>query len=178
MGTIDCVDIVRAKKTLTKKPKEKREKKRKMVRAKKKRKEMTKFLFLLSPNLVISYYIYQIRHLIIISALLTKKRGKKRSTASVRNIPQSNGSKNAQKIPIQRAKCQTNPPSKKKRPNISLQNEKNIAKRWCFLSKKQKRILSSPFKNKTKQKFPLSNRTKKQNFALFCSCEFVLEINT
>merc|ERR1712228_886682 len=104
---------VRAKKTLTKKPKEKREKKRKMVRAKKKRKEMTKFLFLLSPNLVISYYIYQIRHLIIISALLTKKRGKKRSTASVRNIPQSNGSKNAQKIPIQRAKCQTNPPSKK-----------------------------------------------------------------
>merc|ERR1712083_1113618 len=66
---------VRAKKTLTKKPKEKREKKRKMVRAKKKRKEMTKFLFLLSPNLVISYYIYQIRHLIIISALLTKKKG-------------------------------------------------------------------------------------------------------
>merc|ERR1712203_294040 len=47
-----------------------------MVRAKKKRKEMTKFLFLLSPNLVISYYnIYQIRHLIIISALLTKKKG-------------------------------------------------------------------------------------------------------
>merc|ERR1712228_220959 len=66
---------VRAKKTLTKKPKEKREKKRKMVRAKKKRKEMTKFLFLLSPNLVISYYIYQIRHLIIISTLLTKKKG-------------------------------------------------------------------------------------------------------
>merc|ERR1712079_959702 len=53
---------------------EQREKKRKMVRAKKKRKEMTKFLFLLSPNLVISYYIYQIRHLIIISALLTKKK--------------------------------------------------------------------------------------------------------
>merc|ERR1712083_537429 len=66
---------VRAKKTLTKKPKEKREKKRKMVRVKKRRKEMTKFLFLLSPNLVISYYIYQIRHLIIISALLTKKKG-------------------------------------------------------------------------------------------------------
>jgi len=139
---------------------------------------MTKFLFLLSPNLVISYYIYQIRHLIIISALLTKKRGKKRSTASVRNIPQSNGSKNAQKIPIQRAKCQTNPPSKKNDRTSRYKTNKNIAKRWCFLSKKQKRILSSPFKNKTKQKFPLSNRTKKQNFALFCSCEFVLEINT
>merc|ERR1711941_52823 len=134
------------------KPKEKREKKRKMVRAKKKRKEMTKFLFLLSPNLVISYYIYQIRHLIIISALLTEKRGKKRSTASVRNIPQSNGSKNAQKIPIQRAKCQTNPPSSKNDRTSRYKTNKNIAKRWCFLSKKQKRILSSPFKNKKKKK--------------------------
>merc|ERR1711997_546276 len=105
-----------------------------------------------------------------------KKRGKKRSTASVRNIPPSNGSKNAQKIPIQRAKCQTNPPSKKNDRTSRYKTNKNIAKRWCFLSKKQKRILSSPFK--TKQKFPLSNRTKKQNFALFCSCEFVLEINT
>merc|ERR1712083_1273933 len=139
---------VRVKKTMGKKPKEKREKKRKMVRAKKKRKEMTKFLFLLSPNLVISYYIYQIRHLIIISALLTKKRGKKRSTASVRNIPQSTGSKNAQKIPIQRAKCQTNPPSKKTTEHLVRKRTKNIAKRWCFLSKKQKRILSSPFKTK------------------------------
>merc|ERR1711920_331670 len=112
--------------------------KREMVRAKKKRKEMTKFLFLLSPNLVISYYIYQIRHLIIISALLTKKRGKKRSTASVRNIPQSNGSKNAQKIPIQRAKCQTNPPSKK-RPNISLQNEQKYCQEMVFSLKKTKK---------------------------------------
>merc|ERR1711919_16963 len=53
----------RVKKTLTKKPKEKRVKKRK---------ETTKFSCLLSPNLVISYYIYQIRHLIIISALQKK----------------------------------------------------------------------------------------------------------
>merc|ERR1711950_21496 len=72
----------RVKKTLTKKPKEKRVKKRKTVRERRKRKETTKFSCLLSPNLVISYYIYQIRHLIIISAL--EKRGKKRSTASVR----------------------------------------------------------------------------------------------
>merc|ERR1712235_69483 len=50
-------------------------KKRKMVRARRKRKETTKFSCLLSPNLVISYYIYQIRHLIIISAL--KKKGQK-----------------------------------------------------------------------------------------------------
>merc|ERR1712157_250943 len=59
----------RVKKTLTKKPKEKRVKKRKTVRERRKRKETTKFSCLLSPNLVISYYIYQIRHLIIISAL-------------------------------------------------------------------------------------------------------------
>merc|ERR1711879_858638 len=122
------------------------------VRAKKKRKEMTKFLFLLSPNLVISYYIYQIRHLIIISALLTEKRGKKRSTASVRNIPQSNGSKNAQKIPIQRAKCQTNPPSSKNDRTSRYKTNKNIAKRWCFLSKKQKKNLFSPQKKKKKKK--------------------------
>merc|ERR1712203_723790 len=32
------------------------------------------FFILLSPNLVISYYIYQIRHLIIISALEKKSR--------------------------------------------------------------------------------------------------------
>merc|ERR1712044_137814 len=62
----------RVKKTLTKKPKEKRVKKRKMAKEKKKRKETTKFSCLLSPNLVISYYIYQIRHLIIISALQNK----------------------------------------------------------------------------------------------------------
>merc|ERR1712110_157152 len=93
----------RVKKTLTKRPKEKREKKRKMVRERRKRKAMTKFCFL-SPNLVISYYIYQIRHLIIISAL--EKRGKKRSTASVRkkkrilSSPFKNPDKN-KKIPLQ-----------------------------------------------------------------------------
>merc|ERR1711977_663942 len=75
--------------------------------------------------------------------------------------------KTPKKIPIQRAKCQTNPPSSKNDRTSRYKTNKNIAKRWCFLSKKQKRILSSPFK--TKQKFPLSNRTKKQNFALFCS---------
>merc|ERR1712193_161267 len=104
-----------------------------MVRAKKKRKEMTKFLFLLSPNLVISYYIYQIRHLIIISALLTKKRGKKRSTASVRNIPQSNGSKNAQKNPYPTREMPDQSSLKKKNDRTSrYKTNKNIAKRWCF----------------------------------------------
>merc|ERR1712025_1535917 len=88
----------RVKKTLTKKQKERRVKKRKTVRERRKRKETTKFSCLLSPNLVISYYIYQIRHLIIISAL--QKRGIKRSTASVRKVPQS-----------KRAKCQTNSPT-------------------------------------------------------------------
>jgi len=45
-----------------------------------------------------------------------------------------------------------------------------------FSQKNKKESFLPPLK--TKQKFPLSNRTKKQNFALFCSCEFVLEINT
>merc|ERR1712173_213671 len=86
----------RAKKTSTKKPKEKRVKKRKTVRARRKRKEMIKNFvkFLLSPNLVISYYIYQIRHLII-SALEIKQE----------EIDCVSSKKN----PIQRAKCQTNP---------------------------------------------------------------------
>jgi len=41
-----------------------------------------------------------------------------------------------------------------------------------FSQKNKKESFLPPLK--TKQKFPLSNRTKKQNFALFCSCEFEL----
>merc|ERR1712083_782330 len=67
--------------------------------------------------------------------------------------------------------------SKKNDRTSRYKTNKNIAKRWCFLSKKQKRILSSPFKNKTKISLIKSNE-KNKNFALFCSCEFVLEINT
>merc|ERR1711874_139567 len=69
-----------------------------------KRKEMIKNFvnFLLSPNLVISYYIYQIRHLIIISALEIKQ--------------EEIDCVSSKKTPIQRAKCQTNP--YQKRPNI------------------------------------------------------------
>merc|ERR1712083_400743 len=55
------------------------------------------------------------------------------------------------------------------RPILPLKNDrtsryetnKNIAKRWCFLSKKQKRILSSPFKNKTKISLIKSNEKNK-----------------
>merc|ERR1712241_1630418 len=64
----------------------------------------------------------------------------------------------------------------KKRPNISLQNEQKYCQEMVFSLKKNKKESFLP-PLKTKQKFPLSNRTKKQNFALFCSCEFVLEIN-
>merc|ERR1712018_499113 len=74
--------------------------------------------FLLSPNLVISYYICQIRHLIIISALEIKQE----------EIDCVSSKKN----PIQRAKCQTNP--YQKRPNIRYKAKKNQSKRWCFLS--------------------------------------------
>merc|ERR1712020_400519 len=101
----------RAKKTSTKKPKEKRVKMRKTVRARKKRKEMIKNFvnFLLSPNLVISYYIYQIRHLIIISALDIKQ--EEIDCVSSKKKPKSNA-RNARPIPI------------KKRPNIRYKAKK------------------------------------------------------
>merc|ERR1712113_609729 len=83
------------------KPKEKRVKKRKTVRARKKRKEMIKNFvnFLLSPNLVISYYIYQIRHLIIISALDIKQEeidcvSSKKTPNPTREMPDQSLSKN------------------------------------------------------------------------------------
>jgi len=76
--------------------------------------------FLLSPNLVISYYIYQIRHLIIISALDIKQE-------------EIDCVSSKKKTPIQRAKCQTNP--YQKTTEHPLQSEKkNQSKRWCFLS--------------------------------------------
>merc|ERR1711902_36094 len=76
-----------------------------------KRKEMIKNFvnFLLSPNLVISYYIYQIRHLIIISALEIKQ--------------EEIDCVSSKKTPIQRAKCQTNP--YQKRPNIRFRYKAN-----------------------------------------------------
>merc|ERR1711987_21705 len=106
---------------------------------KKKRKEMTKFLFLLSPNLVISYYIYQIRHLIIISALLTKKKGARRDrlrqfeiypNPTVRKTPKKSlsNARNARPIlPL------------KKRPNISLENEQKYCQEMVFSLKKTKK---------------------------------------
>merc|ERR1711977_250784 len=130
---------VRAKKTLTKKPKEKREKKRKMVRAKKKRKEMTKFLFLLSPNLVISYYIYQIRHLVIISALLTKKRGKKEiDCVSSKYTPIQRFEKRP-KNPYPTREMPDQSSLQKKRPNISLENEQKYCQEMVFSLKKTKK---------------------------------------
>merc|ERR1712080_685811 len=102
----------RAKKTSTKKPKEKRVKKRK---------EMIKNFvnFLLSPNLVISYYIYQIRHLIIISALEIKQEeidcvSSKKKPNPTREMPDQSLSKTTEH-PLQSEK-------------------KNQSKRWCFLS--------------------------------------------
>merc|ERR1719492_109436 len=142
-----------------------------MVRAKKKRKEMTKFLFLLSPNLVISYYIYQIRHLIIISALLTKKKGARRDrlrqfeiypNPTVRKTPKKSLSNARNARPIL--------PLKKNDRTSRYKTNKNIAKRWCFLSKKQKRILSSPFKNKTKN-FPyqIERKNKTLHYSVLVS---------
>merc|ERR1719410_997345 len=133
-----------------KKPKEKREKKRKMVRAKKKRKEMTKFLFLLSPNLVISYYIYQIRHLIIISALLTEKKGQEEIDCV-----------SSKYTPIQRFE---------KRPNISLENEQKYCQEMVFSLKKTKKNPFFPFKNKTKiSHYQIERKNKTLHYSVLVS---------
>merc|ERR1712004_138647 len=115
----------------TKKPKEKRVKKRKTVRARRKRKETTKFSCLLSPNLVISYYIYQIRHLIIISAL-QKKGAKRDRLRQFEKYPNPNA-RNARPIPYYPQNDRT-----------SVDKTKSIPRDGVFSQTKQKRILSSP----------------------------------
>jgi len=126
-------------------------KKRKTVRARRKRKEMIKNFvnFLLSPNLVISYYIYQIRHLIIISALEIKQE----------EIDCVSSKKSSKKPPIQRAKCQTNPLSKNDRTSVTKLTKKNQSKRWCFLSnnKTKNESFLPPLKTEISLK---KNRTK------------------
>merc|ERR1712044_8308 len=122
----------RVKKTLTKKPKEKRVKKRKTVRERRKRKETTKFSCLLSPNLVISYYIYQIRHLIIISAL--QKKGQKEIDCV-----------SSKSTPIQTREMPDQFPTIHKTTEHPLtKRKKSIPRDGVFSQTKQKRILSSP----------------------------------
>jgi len=47
-----------------------------------------------------------------------------------------------------------------------------------FSQKNKKESFLPPLKTKQNKNFPYQIERKKQNFALFCSCEFVLEINT
>jgi len=46
-----------------------------------------------------------------------------------------------------------------------------------FSQKNKKESFLPPLKTKQNKNFPYQIERKKQNFALFCSCEFVLEIN-
>merc|ERR1712111_85809 len=126
----------RVKKTLTKKPKEKRVKKRKTVRERRKRKETTKFSCLLSPNLVISYYIYQIRHLIIISPL------QKKGQIEIDCV-------SSKSTPIQTREMPDQFPTIHKTTEHLLTKRKEYPKRWCFLSNKTKK---NPFFPHLKQK--------------------------
>merc|ERR1712102_208701 len=151
----------RVKKTLTKKPKEKRVKKRKTVRERRKRKETTKFSCLLSPNLVISYYIYQIRHLIIISAL--QKKGQKEIDCV-----------SSKSSPIQTREMPDQFPTILKTTEHPLtKRKKKYLKRWCFLSNKTKK---NPFFPHLKQKtdknknFPYkSNEKNSLHYSVFVS---------
>jgi len=105
--------------------------------------------FLLSPNLVISYYIYQIRHLIIISALEIKQE----EIDCVSSKKTQSNARNARPIPI-----------KNDRTSVSVTKRKKIqSKRWCFLSnnKTKNESFLPPLKTDEKKlKFPLKNRTK------------------
>merc|ERR1711935_863971 len=105
------------------------------------------FLFLLSPKLVISYYIYQIRHLIIISAL--EKKGQEEIDCVSSKKTQSNA-RNARPIPI------------KKRPNIRYKTKKTQEMVFSLKQVKQKRILSSPLKKKKLFFPPLKKKKKKK----------------
>jgi len=130
-------------------------KKRKTVRARRKRKEMIKNFvnFLLSPNLVISYYIYQIRHLIIISALEIKQE----------EIDCVSSKKSSKKTPIQRAKCQTNPLSKNDRTSVTKRKKKINPRDGVFsqtIKQKNESFLPPLKTDEKKLKFPLKNRTK------------------
>merc|ERR1712051_706015 len=81
-----------------------------MVRERRKRKAMTKyFCFCCHPTS--SFRTTYTKYATSSSSLLSKKRGKKRSTASVRKKTQSNA-RNARPIPI------------KKRPNIRYKTKK------------------------------------------------------
>merc|ERR1711934_977745 len=104
------------------------------------------FLFCCQANLVISYYIYQIRHLIIISCsrkTKTKqiKKTKKRKQKKIR-LRKKKFIDEREKIQILRkkrfAKCQTNPKYDSEHQVIKF--EKQLQKRWCFSLKKTKII--------------------------------------
>merc|ERR1712217_442288 len=124
---------------------------------------MTKFLFLLSPNLVISYYIYQIRHLIIISALLTKKKGQEEiDCVSSKYTPIQRFEKRP-KNPYPTREMPDQSSLLKKRPNISLQNEQKILPRDCVFSQKNKKeSFLPPLKKKKKTLLPPLKKKKKK----------------
>merc|ERR1712044_127804 len=129
----------RVKKTLTKKPKEKRVKKRRTVRARRKRKETTKFSCLLAPNLVISDYIYQIRHLIIISAL--QKKGHKEIDCV-----------SSKSTPIQTREMPDQFPTIYKTTEHPLTKRKKRIPRDGGFSQKKKNLFSPKKKKKKKKK--------------------------
>merc|ERR1711997_1144449 len=120
------------------------------------------FLFCCQANLVISYYIYQIRHIIISCSRKTKtkqiKKTKKRKQKKIR-LRKKNSSTKEKKIQILRkkrfAKCQTNPKYDSEHQVIKF--EKQLKRDGVFLSKKQKYFLSFPhhplnLKNEKKKK--------------------------
>merc|ERR1712045_951622 len=133
----------------------------KTVRARRKRKETTKFSCLLSPNLVISYYIYQIRHLIIISAL------QKKGQIEIDCV-------SSKSTPIQTREMPDQFPTIHKTTEHPLTKRKKVSQEMVFsLKQNKKESFLPPFKTKKTDKnknFPYkSNEKNSLHYSVFVS---------
>merc|ERR1712083_1116887 len=127
------------------------------------RKEMTKFLFLLSPNLVISYYIYQIRHLIIISALLTKKKGQEEiDCVSSKYTPIQRFEKRPKKSLFNARNARPILPLKKTTEHLVTKRTKISPRDGVFSQKNKKESFLPPLKTKQNKNFPYQIERKKK----------------
>jgi len=68
-------------------------------------------------------------------------------------------------------------PLKKTTEHLVRKRTKILPRDGVFSQKNKKESFLPPLKTKQNKNFPYQIERKKQNFALFCSCEFVLEIN-
>merc|ERR1712228_97784 len=71
--------------------------------------------------------------------------------------------KTPKKIPIQRAKCQTNPPSRKTTEHLVRKRTKILPRDGVFSQKNKKESFLPPLKTKQNKNFPYQIERKKKN---------------